>query len=63
MFQDPVSGKFYLYWGNGFMAGAELGDDMTSLKLAKNDLDSARNWGIVDIFGGDFSRMSSSIPK
>ena len=32
VFQDPVSGKFYLYWGNGFMAGAELGDDMTSLK-------------------------------
>ena len=32
VFQDPASGKFYLYWGNGYMAGAELNDDMTSLK-------------------------------
>ncbi len=32
VFQDPVSGKFYLYWGNGFMAGAELNDDMMSVK-------------------------------
>jgi beta-xylosidase len=32
VFQDPVSGKFYLYWGNGFMAGAELNDDMLSIK-------------------------------
>ena len=32
VFQDPKSGKFYLYWGNGYMAGAELNDDMMSLK-------------------------------
>lgn len=32
VFQDPKTGKFYLYWGNGFMAGAELNDDMTSIK-------------------------------
>ncbi len=32
VFQDPVSGKYYLYWGNGYMAGAELNDDMTSIK-------------------------------
>ena len=32
VFTDPVSGKSYLYWGNGFMAGAELNDDMISLK-------------------------------
>ena len=32
VFQDPVSGKYYLYWGNGFMAGAELNDDMVSIK-------------------------------
>ena len=32
VFQDPVSGKYYLYWGNGFMAGAELNDDMLSVK-------------------------------
>ena len=32
VFQDPKTGKFYLYWGNGFMAGAELNDDMLSVK-------------------------------
>ena len=32
VFQDPKSGKCYLYWGNGFMAGAELNDDMMSVK-------------------------------
>jgi GH43 family beta-xylosidase len=32
VFTDPVSGKSYFYWGNGYMAGAELNEDMTSLK-------------------------------
>ncbi len=32
VFHDPVSGKDYLYWGNGYMAGAELNDDMMSIK-------------------------------
>jgi hypothetical protein len=32
VFTDPKTGKSYLYWGNGFMAGAELNEDMTSLK-------------------------------
>jgi arabinoxylan arabinofuranohydrolase len=32
VFTDPKTGKSYLYWGNGYMAGAELADDMTSLK-------------------------------
>lgn len=32
VFTDPVSGKSYLYWGNGYMAGVELNDDMTSIK-------------------------------
>lgn len=32
VFTDPVSGKSYLYWGNGYMAGAELNEDMTSIK-------------------------------
>ncbi|MDD3079565.1 MAG: family 43 glycosylhydrolase [Paludibacter sp.] len=32
VFTDPVSGKSYLYWGNGFMVGAELNDDMVSIK-------------------------------
>ncbi len=32
VFRDPKSGKYYLYWGNGFMAGAELNADMLSVK-------------------------------
>ncbi|HBL73271.1 MAG TPA: glycoside hydrolase, partial [Bacteroidales bacterium] len=36
VFIDPVSGKGYLYWGNGYMAAAELSDDMMSIK--KNTL-------------------------
>lgn len=32
VFTDPQSGKSYLYWGNGYMAGAELNDDMVSIK-------------------------------
>ncbi len=36
VFTDPVSGKTFLYWGNGYMAGAELNDDMVSLN--KNTL-------------------------
>lgn len=31
-FRDPKTGKLYLYWGNGYMAGAELNDDLVSLK-------------------------------
>lgn len=32
VFTDPVSGKSYIYWGNGYMAGAELKKDMVSIK-------------------------------
>lgn len=32
VFTDPISGKPYLYWGNGYMAGAELNKDMLSIK-------------------------------
>ena len=32
VFTDPVSGKPYIYWGNGYMAGAELNPDRVSLK-------------------------------
>lgn len=32
--QDPASGKCYLYWGNGYMAGAELNADMKSVKAS-----------------------------
>ncbi|KAF9874337.1 glycosyl hydrolase family 43 [Colletotrichum karsti] len=31
-FHDPVSGKYYLYWGNGRPLVAELNDDMVSVK-------------------------------
>ncbi len=32
VFQDSVTGKYYLYWGCGYLAVAELNEDMTSLK-------------------------------
>ena len=32
VFHDPVSGKYYLYWGNGYAAVAELNRDMVSIK-------------------------------
>jgi hypothetical protein len=32
VFTDPQTNKSYFYWGNGFMVGAELNDDMTSIK-------------------------------
>ncbi|RXF70761.1 glycoside hydrolase [Arcticibacter tournemirensis] len=32
VFTDPKSGKSYLYWGNGYLAVAELNKDMISLK-------------------------------
>lgn len=32
VFHDPKSGKDYLYWGNGYMAVAELSADMKTVK-------------------------------
>ncbi len=32
VFTDPKTGKSYLYWGNLYMAGVELSDDMLSIK-------------------------------
>ncbi|WP_423738497.1 family 43 glycosylhydrolase [Christiangramia crocea] len=32
VFTDPKTGKSYLYWGNGYMAVAELNPEMTSIK-------------------------------
>ena len=32
VFTDPKTGKSYLYWGNGYMAVAELNNDMVSIK-------------------------------
>jgi hypothetical protein len=31
VFTDPKTNKTYLYWGNGYMAAAELNDDMISI--------------------------------
>jgi arabinoxylan arabinofuranohydrolase len=33
VFSDPVTGKNYLYWGNGYMACAELNKDMLSVNM------------------------------
>ena len=32
VFQDPKTGKYYLYWGNGTIVCAELNDNMTSFQ-------------------------------
>jgi beta-xylosidase len=49
-FHDPVSGKYYLYWGNGNAVMAELNDDMTSINW-----DTARNvTGLTDFNEGSF---------
>jgi arabinoxylan arabinofuranohydrolase len=32
VFKDPKTGKYYLYWGNGYLAVAELNKDMVSIK-------------------------------
>lgn len=32
VFMDPETGKYYLYWGNYYMAVCELNDDMVSVK-------------------------------
>lgn len=32
VFKDPQTGKYYLYWGCGYLAVAELNDDMISIK-------------------------------
>ena len=32
VFTDPATNRSYLYWGNGYMAGAELDEDMRSIK-------------------------------
>lgn len=32
VFTDPKTGKTFLYWGNAYMAGAELNDDMISIR-------------------------------
>lgn len=48
VFQDPVSGKYYLYWGNGYMAGAELNDDMVSIKKETERVLTPRGGSLKD---------------
>ena len=38
-FQDPVTGKYYLFWGNGSPVYAELADDMVSIKPGHDQRD------------------------
>lgn len=42
VFQDPETGKYYLYWGNGFLAVSELGSDMVSIKSTKVLIDRSQ---------------------
>ncbi|MBN2698751.1 MAG: family 43 glycosylhydrolase [Bacteroidales bacterium] len=38
VFTDPLSGKSYFYWGNGFMAVSELEENMLNIKPASTDV-------------------------
>jgi hypothetical protein len=49
-FRDPVSGKYYLYWGNGSPVMAELNADMVSVNWAT----AATIQGLVDFREGLF---------
>ena len=42
VFQDPQTGKYYLYWGNSYLAVSELADDMVSIKDTKVLIPRAR---------------------
>ena len=48
VFTDPQTGKHYLYWGNGYMAGAELNDDMVSLKPGTTKVMTPRGGSLQD---------------
>lgn len=43
VFTDPVSGKSYLYWGNMYMAAAELNADMVSIKKGSTKVITVNN--------------------
>jgi beta-xylosidase len=49
-FKDPVTGKYYLFWGNGVPLYAELADDMVSLKSGSTRVIS----GLTDLREGLF---------
>jgi beta-xylosidase len=49
-FKDPVTGKYYLFWGNGVALYAELADDMVSLESGSTRVIS----GLTDLREGLF---------
>ncbi len=42
VFRDPGDGKYYLYWGNQYLAAAALSDDMLSIKEGHAENPDAR---------------------
>ena len=56
-FHDPVSGKYYLYWGNGRPVMAELADDMVSLKAGT----ISAMTGLTDYREGSFMNYRDGI--
>lgn len=42
IFLDPQSGRYFLYWGNSFLACSELNDDMVSVKETRVLIDRGR---------------------
>ncbi|RIJ69439.1 hydrolase [Nakamurella silvestris] len=63
-FHDPVSGKYFLFWGNGSPVYAELADDMISLKpgtiKAQSGLTSYREGSFINYRDGIY-HMTYSI--
>jgi beta-xylosidase len=56
-FYDPVSQKYYLFWGNGNALYAELGDDMVSIKPET----LAEISGLTDFEEGQFVNYRNGI--
>ena len=50
VFHDSVSGKYYLYWGNGYAAVAELNRDMVSIKKKSTKIITPDNTFRVGIY-------------
>ena len=48
VFHDPDTGEDYLYWGNGYMAGAKLNADMTSIDTSTIKLMTPRGGSLKD---------------
>lgn len=48
VFCDPDTGESYLYWGNGYMAGAKLNADMTSIDTSTVTLMTPRGGSLED---------------